>query len=93
MPFSSLPRSAPGTYPFSHEKTSTLIRQKNQCRRAFQSGRNPTADLAATGARFNNLNEKSFRLTLTEAALNSHGDGTTVNQHPNAHRLRIENYS
>ena len=80
MPFSNLLRSAGGTCRFCGQKAGVLTRSHSGCRRTFDSGFQEMVALAAEAARTHRFDEKTLRLSLTEIACRSHGDGTTVNQ-------------
>ena len=80
MPLGSLLKSAAGTCPFCHQRAGIISREHPECRRAHQAGWHEMVQLATQAAGSRTFDEKSLRLSLTEIARRSYGDGATVNQ-------------
>ena len=80
MPISNLLKSAAGTCPFCSQKAGILSREHPDRRRTHQAGWHEMVQLATQAAGSRTFDKKSLRLSLTEIARRSYGDGTTVNQ-------------
>ena len=77
MPLSNLLKSAAGPCRFCGQKAGVLSRSHSQCRRTQGAG---FQEMVAVAARTHRFDEKALRLSLTEIARRSFGDGATVNQ-------------
>lgn len=80
MPLSNLLKSAAGICRYCGQKAGVLSRSHSQCRRTFDAGFQEMVALAAEAARTHSRGGKTLRLSLSEIARRSFGDGASVNQ-------------
>ena len=80
MPFSSILKSAAGTYWHCHQRAGIVARAHRDCQETFQAGWTEMVAIATEAVRTHNFDEKTLRLTLAEIASRSYGDGATVNE-------------
>ena len=93
MPLSNLLKSAASTCPFCNQKAGIISREHPMCRRTYDAGFREMVRLVAEATRTHAFDGKNLRLSLSEMARRSYGDGMTVNQALEERWKQGRNYS